>query len=93
MAEAVIATPPQHDPEHVARAVLEEVLRLHPQRLTVDELSLRIAGDPEDDLEIETATEAIHGLRASGLIRYRNDDRVVEATHAALRAVGLLGSP
>lgn len=85
-------TPPKYNPELVARAVLEEVLRRHPERLTIAELSLWIVGDPEDDLEVETAIEAIHNLRASGLVRYRNDDRVVEATHAALRAAALLAS-
>jgi hypothetical protein len=43
--------------------------------------------------EIETAVEAAHSLRASGLVRYRNDDRVVEAAHATLRVAALLGSP
>lgn len=87
------AESPRYDPELVERAILEEVLNLHPQRLTVGELSLRIAGDTEDSLEIETAVEATHSLRASGLVRYRSDDLVVEPTHAALRAAALLGSP
>jgi hypothetical protein len=43
-------TPPQYDPALVERAVLEEVIDLHPERLTVAELLLRIAGDPEDGL-------------------------------------------
>jgi hypothetical protein len=85
--------PPKYDPELVECVVLEEVLRLHPERLTVTELSLKIVGDPEDDLEAETAIGAIHNLRASGLVRYRNDDRLVEPIHALLRYVELLGSP
>lgn len=86
-------TPPKYDPEHVERAVLEEVLRRHPERLTIGELSLRIVGDPEDELEVEIAAEAIHDLRASGVVRYREDDQLVEPTHAVLRYVELLESP
>lgn len=84
------APPSKYDPQLVERAAFEEVLRRHPARLTVGELLLRIVGDPEDDLEVEVAAEAIHSLRASGLIRYRKDDRIVEATDAALGAVTLL---
>jgi hypothetical protein len=85
-------TPPQYDPALVERAVLEEVIDLHPERLTVAELLLRIAGDPEDGLETETIAHAIRDLRRSGLIRYRNRDQLVEPTHAALRAAALLMS-
>lgn len=80
------ATSPNHDPASVRQVILDEALELHPQRLTVRELSLRIVSDPEDDLEIETATDALRDLRRSGLLRYRNDDRVVEPTHAAFSA-------
>jgi hypothetical protein len=83
---------PAYDPEIVARSILEEVIRLHPERLTVAELSLKIMGDPEDEREVETAGEAIQSLRASGLVRYRNDDRLVEPTQAVLRYVALMGS-
>jgi hypothetical protein len=69
------------------------VIELHPERLTVAELFLRIAGDPEDWMETETIANAIRDLRRSGLIRYRNDDQLVEPTHAALRAAGLFLSP
>jgi hypothetical protein len=80
----------KYNPDAVAQAILVEVLDLHPERLTVSGWLLRIVADPDDGIEVETATEAIHGLRASGLIDYRNDDRVVEATYAALRASELL---
>ncbi len=82
----------KYDPELVERAVLEEILRLYPQRLTVEEMSLRIVGDPEDEREVETAAEAIRSLRASGLVRYRNDEQLVEPTQAVLRYVALMGS-
>jgi hypothetical protein len=88
-----MAGPAAYDLEIVARTILEEVLRLHPERLTVAELSLRIIGDPEDEREAETVAEALQRLRASGLIRYRNDERLVEPTQAVLRYVALMGPP
>lgn len=83
------ATPPKYDPTLVEQVILEEAIELHPQRLTVGELSLRIVSDPEDSMEVETATHAIRDLRRSGLLRYRNDDEVVEPTHAAFRAAAI----
>lgn len=85
-------TPPKYDPEKVGRTVLFEVIELHPERLTVAELSQRIAVDPEDGEEIEMIVHAIRDLRCSGLVRYRNGDQLVEPTHAALRAAALLVS-
>jgi hypothetical protein len=85
-----VACPPRYNATLVARAILEEAIDLHPQRLTVDELSLRVVADPADGREVETASEAIRDLRRSGLLRYRNDDRVVEPTHAAFCARALL---
>lgn len=80
------ATPPKYNPELVEQVILIEVIEHHPARLTVDELALRIVSDPADDTEVETAIEAVRDLRRSGLIRYRNDDEVVEPTQVALRA-------
>lgn len=77
---------PNYNPAQVRQVILDEALELHPQRLTIRELSLRVVSDPEDSMEIETATEAICNLRRSGLLRYRNDDQVVEPTHAAFSA-------
>jgi hypothetical protein len=90
---AANTAPTKYDPDLVARVAVEEVLRLHPERLTVGELSQRVVNDPGDEMEIETAAEAIHDLRASGVVRYREDDRLVEPTHAVLRYVALLRSP
>jgi hypothetical protein len=82
--------PPKYNPALVEQVILEEAIELHPQRLTVGELSLRIVADPDDRMEVETVTHAIRDLRRSGLFRYRNDDQLVEPTHAALRACALL---
>jgi hypothetical protein len=78
-------TLPQYNPEIVGQVILLEVLEQHPARLTVDELALRIVADPCDLTEVETATNAIRDLRRACLVRYRNDDRLVEPTQAALR--------
>jgi hypothetical protein len=72
------------------RTVLTEVVQLHPELLTIPELILRIARRPEDETAKEEIRNAIRDLRRSGLVRYRDDDEVVEPTHAALRAYDLL---
>jgi hypothetical protein len=81
--------PPQHNRTIVERVLLEEVLELHPQRLTKAELSLRIICNPDDSREVETATQAIRGLKEVGLFCNRTDD-VVVPTSAGLRAGELL---
>ncbi|HEY7456786.1 MAG TPA: hypothetical protein VH703_05880 [Solirubrobacterales bacterium] len=81
---------PDYDPEQVAEAVLREVIARHPLRLSADELVLRVAADPDDSAQAETAREAIRELRRATLIRYRDDDRVIEPTQAAICAHRLL---
>jgi hypothetical protein len=84
-----VSTSPKYDREKVGEAILFEVIEQHPTRLTVDEIMLRIVADSDDTAEVQTATEAALDLRRSGLVRYRNDDRLVEPTQAALRAHAL----
>jgi hypothetical protein len=84
------ATPPKYNPTLVGETILIEIIEQHPTRLTVDELALRIVSDPDDSGEVEAATDAIRDLRRACLVRYRNDDRLVEPTQAALRAHELL---
>jgi hypothetical protein len=67
------------------RTVLTEVVQLHPELLTIPELILRTVSDPQDEPMKEKIGLAARELRRSGLVRYRNDDEVVEPTHAALR--------
>lgn len=81
--------PPKYNPALVQQVILEGAIELHPQRLTVGELSLKIVADPDDSREIETVIQAICDLRRSGLLRYRNDDEVVEPTHAAFSAAAI----
>jgi hypothetical protein len=84
------AVPPKYNLALVKQVVLDDVIELYPQRLTVAELALRIVSDPDDSREVEIVAEAIRDLRRSGLFRYRNHDQVVEPTHAALEAHALL---
>lgn len=72
------------------RTTLMEVIELHPERLTIDELIIRTATDPDDFKKADPIRQAIRDLRRSGLVRYRNDDELVEPTHAALAAYELL---
>jgi hypothetical protein len=85
-----LPTPPKYDLEIVSQVIFFEVLEHHPTRLTVDELVMRIVADPNDDREVEVAVDAVRHLRRACLVRYRNDDKVVEPTQAALRARALL---
>lgn len=85
--------PPKYNLDAVAQAILVQIIDLHPERLAVREWLLRIVGDWDDGLEVETAQSAIRDLRVSGLIHYRDDDQLVEPTQAVLRYVALLGLP
>lgn len=69
----------------VERAVLEEILELHPDHLTVPELIQKMALGREED---EPITHSVRDLRCSGLVRCIGE--VVVPTHAALRAGALL---
>ena len=81
--------PPQYSVAVVEAAILEVAAELHPENLTAKELSLKIISDADDTREVETAAQAIRGLREFGLFANREDE-VVEPTLAALRAVALL---
>jgi len=82
-------TSPKYDVAIVEAVILEVAAELHPQNLTARELSLKIISDADDAREVETAAQAIQGLREFGLFVVR-DDEIVEPTPAALRAVALL---
>jgi hypothetical protein len=82
-------TPPKYNVSIVEAVVLEVAAELHPEHLSVDELSLKIVSDPDDSRELETAGQAIRGLQEFGLFKIR-DGEIVEPTPAGLRAVALL---
>ncbi len=70
----------------IERAVFEVVFELHPEHLTIPELVLKIAVDP-DQPEPEEIRRAIRDLKRSGL--FRDDDGVVAPTHAAVSVAAL----
>ncbi len=72
--------------------ILVEVVEQHPLRLTIGELAGRIVADPDDVTEVETARAAIRDLRRATLVRYRNEDELVEPTQAAIRVYQLLSA-
>lgn len=84
--------PPGYDLATVERVILEEAIGLHPHNLSTQELCLRIISEPGDRREMETATQAVDGLKEDGLFCDR-DDAVVEPTLAALRAGAHLMGP
>lgn len=87
---ATQAASPAARTKTLERTVLEEIIDLHPQRITVAELHLRIARDPEDCVEREAVRHAVRELRCDGVIRYSNDDEVIEPTLAASSVFDLL---
>jgi hypothetical protein len=82
--------PPDDDPHLFESTVLETILHLHPEHLTISELVLRMAG-ALDEPQCESLREAIRDLRGSGLVQYI--DGVVAPTHPAVRAAELLTWP
>jgi hypothetical protein len=78
--------------EVLEQAVFTAVIALSPERLTIDELVAQVVQDPADRAERDSARNAIRDLRKAGLLRYENAAEVVEPTHAAIRAYGLLNA-
>ncbi|HEX6689343.1 MAG TPA: hypothetical protein VF085_11870 [Solirubrobacterales bacterium] len=85
-------TKPDHSPHYnvamVEAVILQVATELHPQNLTAKELALRVILDPDDTREVETAAQAIRGLREFGLL-FDGDDGVVMPTPAGLHAMAL----
>jgi hypothetical protein len=82
-------TSPNYNVAIVEAVILEVAAELHPQNLTAKELALKIISNPDDAREVETAAQAIRGLREFGLFANREDE-IVQPTPAALRACALL---
>jgi len=88
MSEANI--PPAQRALRLENALLDEILIQHPDRLTQDELILRMEGGPNDTDRI-AVLDALQELKRSGLIRLNGE--VVEPTLALLRAAEIIGFP
>jgi hypothetical protein len=82
-------TSPNYNVAIVEAVILEVAAELHPDNLTATDLSLKIVSNADDAREVETAAQAIRGLREFGLFADR-DDEIVQPTPAALRACALL---
>lgn len=82
-------TPPQYHVATVEAVILGVAAELHPQNLTAKELALKIITDEEDTREVETAAQAIRGLREYGLL-CDGAGGTVMLTPAGLHAVALL---
>ena len=86
-------TPPKYDPEKVGRTVLFEVIELHPERLTVAELSQRIAVDPEDGEEIgdDRARDPRPAVLRPGPLPQRRSARRADTRGATCRRTSRVG--
>lgn len=82
--KAEVPTQAELDFESAECEVLEEIIELLPVRLTVAELCRKVTAGSQDKRRVETARHAIRDLRGWGLLRYRDDDQLVEPTPAAI---------
>lgn len=80
---------PAKQDEITERAVLTQILFLHPDRLTILELSLQIEGDSESFAKKDAIERAVRELSRDGLLAC--DCRRIWPTRAALRFEELLG--
>lgn len=70
-------------------AVLGQLLALHPVQLTLDELLLAVAVDPDDFAQRDAVERAVRELQAAGLLRQSGE--LILPSRAALRFDELLG--
>jgi hypothetical protein len=73
----------------VESAVLQQLLALHPARITFEELLREVAVEAGDFAQRDAIVRAVRDLAAAGLV-HRNDDFVLPS-RAALRFDELLG--
>lgn len=69
--------------ENVEAAVLEQLLDLHPTRLTLAELIREMAGEHAGFAERDAVERAVRGLTATGLLH--EGEEFVAPSRAALR--------
>lgn len=87
--DAADAISPAKQDEMTERAVLTQILFLHPDRLTILELSLQVAGESESFAKKDAVERAVRELSRDGLLAC--DCRWIWPTRAALRFEELLG--
>lgn len=86
---AADALSPAKQDEITERAVLTQILVLHPDRLTILELALRMEGDGKSLAKEDSVERAVRELSRDGLLTC--DCRRIWPTRAALRFEELLG--
>jgi hypothetical protein len=78
--------------EREQRVVLRQVLELHPEALTQDELIREITGGGSREFpDLDAARRAIRDLTATGLLHRPGEDEMVRPTRAAVRHFELTG--
>jgi hypothetical protein len=87
--DAADAISPAKQDEITERAVLTQILFLHPDRLTILELFLKMEGDSESFAKKDAVERAVRELSRDGLLAC--DCRRIWPTRAALRFEELLG--
>jgi hypothetical protein len=89
-----VSEPSRSSPEDrdlwVEQALLSEIIFLHPDHLTSEELVLRMEDGPNDTGRI-AILDSFQALRRSGLVRLNGE--VVEPTFATLRAAAIFLLP
>lgn len=78
--------PPEQRHLWVEHAVLSEIIILHPDHLTSEELVVRMEDVPSNTDRV-AILDTLQSLQRSGLIRINGE--VVEPTYAALRAAAI----
>jgi hypothetical protein len=77
--------------EREQRALLRQVLELHPAALTQDELVGELTGGGTRSFtDLDAIQRAVRGLVGSGLIHRLGEDEMVRPTRAAVRLHDLL---
>jgi hypothetical protein len=74
----------------VEHSLLSEIITLHPNRLTSEELVVRMEDGPSQTDRV-AILDTLQALRRSGLVRLNGE--VVEPTYAALRAAAIFECP
>jgi hypothetical protein len=74
----------------VEHALLSEIITLHPDHLTSEELVVRMEDGPSETGRI-AILDSLQALKRSGLVRITGE--VVEPTYAALRTAAIFQLP
>lgn len=78
--------------EREQAAVLRQVLELHPEALTQDELTREMtSGGPSGFSDSDAVRRAVRDLAATGLLHRLGEDEMVRPTRAAVRYFELSG--